>query len=254
MALRAFGDGSLFGEVSGTGPLEVVALHGWGRRGSDFPQALNGFSFVALDLPGFGASPIPAVATGAAGYARALEPFFEDLAERVVLAKKVVLVGHSFGGRVAVHLAANQPDRFKGLVLSGVPLMKRERTTRPPALFRLARWAEGRRLVPAKTMEQMRRRYGSSDYAAAEGVMRQVLVAAVNESYEEQLAQLRLPVELLWGADDKEVPVTIAQRAEEFLRARGGDVKLVVEPGVGHLLPTLAPASLHRAVQEMINR
>ncbi len=84
--------------------------------------------------------------------------------------------------------------------------------------------------------------------------MRQILVTTVNETYEEQLAAIRLPVELLWGAEDREVPVSVAERAAELLDAAGAEVKLVVEPGVGHHLPIASPAALHRAVQEMITR
>jgi pimeloyl-ACP methyl ester carboxylesterase len=248
MALRAYGDGSLFGEASGEGPPQVLALHGWARRGSDFAASLQGFSFIALDLPGFGATPAPAVATGTAGYARAIEPVLSEFPDQLVL------VGHSFGGRVAVHLAAARPDRVKGLILIGVPLLRRQGSRKVPSVFRMARWAAKSGLISAPTMERLRRRYGSADYRAAEGVMRQVLVKAVNESYEEQLAQLALPVELLWGADDAEVPVEVAERAAALLAAAGSEVKLVVEPGVGHLLPVAAPAPLHRAVAEMIGR
>lgn len=247
MALRAYGDGSLFGEASGEGPPQVLALHGWARRGSDFAASLQGFSFIALDLPGFGATPAPAVATGAAGYARAIEPVLGEFPG------PFVLVGHSFGGRVAVHLAATRPGRVKGLILTGVPLLQRHGRTTPP-VFRMARWAAKLGLIPATRMERLRRRYGSADYRAAEGVMRQILVRAINESYEEQLARLALPVELLWGADDAEVPVAVAERAAALLTAAGSEVKLVVEPGVGHLLPVAAPAQLHRAVAEMIGR
>ena len=248
VALRAFGGGSLFGEAAGTGPPEVLALHGWGRRGSDFGQALQGFSYVALDLPGFGATPAPAQAIGAGGYSRAIEPVLTELPNRVVL------VGHSFGGRVAVHLAANHPQRFKGLILTGVPLVKRDPTPKPPTIFRIARRLAGLGLVPASTMERLRRKHGSTDYRAATGVMREVLVRVVNESYEEQLAVLSLPVELLWGADDADVPLEVAERAAALLRERGADVNLVVERGAGHLLPITTPGVLRRSVEQMIAR
>ncbi len=143
---------------------------------------------------------------------------------------------------------------MKGLILTGVPLVQRQGTRRASPVFRAARWAAQVGLIPASTMERLRRRHGSADYRSAEGVMRQILVTAVNESYEAQLAQLALPVELLWGAEDTEVPVAVAERAAALLTAAGSEVKLVVEPGVGHLLPVSAPARLHRAVAEMIGR
>ena len=69
---------------------------------------------VAPDLFGFGATPPPPEAWGSAEYARPLLPLFE---EPGVLADRVVVVGHSFGGRVAVHLAPLVPDRIERLVL-----------------------------------------------------------------------------------------------------------------------------------------
>ena len=108
--LRAYGDGNLFGEPYGVGPVRVVWLHGWARRAHDFAAAAtrlteDGASSVALDLPGFGSSPAPAVAGGARHYATLVAPALADLADG-----PVVLVGHSFGGLVATVIAADHPE------------------------------------------------------------------------------------------------------------------------------------------------
>jgi hypothetical protein len=59
-------------------------------------------------------------------------------------------------------------------------------------------------------MEQARQRHGSADYRAAEGIMRDVFVRLVNERYDDELAALRCPVELVWGDDDADVPIAVA--------------------------------------------
>ena len=59
MALRALADGALFAEAYGDGSPRVLALHGWGRRGNDFAASLAEFDALAVDLPGFGATPAP---------------------------------------------------------------------------------------------------------------------------------------------------------------------------------------------------
>ena len=69
MALRVFADGALFADAIGTGPPRVIALHGWARRSSDFRQVLGELDALALDLPGFGASPPPSEPWGAEDYA-----------------------------------------------------------------------------------------------------------------------------------------------------------------------------------------
>jgi pimeloyl-ACP methyl ester carboxylesterase len=75
--------------------------------------------------------------------------------------------------------------------------------------------------------------------------MRDILVKVVNESYESQLARVEAPVHLVWGADDAEVPVSVAEAALALL----ADGSLHVLPGVGHFVPTQAPMALREAVE-----
>jgi pimeloyl-ACP methyl ester carboxylesterase len=157
----------------------------------------------------------------------------------------VVVVGHSFGGRVAVHLALARAEAVGALVLTGVPLVRDPaRTTgRSPWPFRAARRLHRRGLVSDGRMEALRQRYGSADYRAAGGVMREVLVKAVNEDYGDPLARLNCAVELVWGEDDDQVPVAIAEAA---LQACPG-AALTRCPG-GHFLPVTAPGCVRDAV------
>jgi pimeloyl-ACP methyl ester carboxylesterase len=164
--LRAFGD-TLFGEQQGVSPARVLALPGWMRRRTDFDTVLSGLDAIALDLPGFGgASPPPEQPTGSAGYARFVEPALD------VCAPGVVLVGHSFGGRVAVHLAADHPDKVGAVVLAGVPNLYRDHAPkRPPLSYRAVRRLHAWRLVSDARMEALRLHRGSDDYRNATGVM-----------------------------------------------------------------------------------
>ncbi len=139
MALRSFLDGALFAEVYGEGAPDVLALHGWARRGNDFAAALEGLPAIAPDLPGFGASPVPGEVIGADAYA--------DIVAEILgsFDRPPVLVGHSFGGRVAVCLAARYPEMVGPLVLTGVPLIRLETGRRPPARLSPRPLAEPRR-------------------------------------------------------------------------------------------------------------
>src|SRR5580692_1025745 len=185
--LRSFAGGDLFGETWGVPPARVLALHGWRRTHSDFVGVLGPGSKIgptsalALDLPGFGASPPPPEAWGSADYAELIARVLGEGGAGLPEAPVVVL-GHSFGGRVAVHLAASNPELVRALVLTGAPVARREGPVRkPPVGFRLVRSAHRAHLVGEERMERARKRYGSADYAAAEGVMRQVLVRLLAE-------------------------------------------------------------------------
>lgn len=245
--IRAYADGRLFGHQNSAAP-RVLALHGWRRDHRDFLPALGDLDLIALDLAGFGRSPVPATSGhggvwGAAEYAEAVRPVLD------LMTQPVVIVGHSFGGRVAVHLAARWPDAVGGLVLTGVPLLHREgRSAAPPLAFRVARWLHHRRLVPDQIMESLRYRHGSADYRAAHGAMREIFVKVVNESYETQLRELRCPVHLLWGEEDDQVPPEVASRAETLIP----DARLTIAGGVGHLLPIESPQTLRAAVEAQL--
>jgi len=240
--LKAFAGGRLFGALHGNPPPRVLALHGWGRTSRDFDAVLAGLDAVALDLPGFGASPVPPEAWGAAEYAAAVAAAVDE---------PVVVVGHSFGGRVAVHLAATRPELVRALVLTGVPLLRPPGAVRrkPARLFRLARALHRRGLVGDGRMEALRQRYGSADYRAAQGIMRAVHVRAVNETYESQLGALRCPVELVWGEGDADVPLSVASAAAELVPG----ATVTVLPGVAHLVPTAAPADLRAAIDRAVS-
>jgi pimeloyl-ACP methyl ester carboxylesterase len=235
--LRSYLDGRVFADAAdGPGPL-VVALHGWGRDRHDFRDALSGYRHIRADLPGFGLSPPPPEAWGAAGYAACLAAALDDCG----LPGPAVIVGHSFGGRVAVCLAAARPDLVSGLVLCGVPLLRDAGAGRPPLRYRLARSAARAHLLPARRFEAIRAARGSADYNAAAGVMREVLVRVVNESYDAQLRAITAPAALLWGARDRAVPPAMVDRARALLP---GPVTAEVVDGAWHDVHLQAPDRL----------
>lgn len=243
MALTALAGGSIFGARHGDGPPRVLALHGWGRTHSDFDACLDGIDALAVDLPGFGASPPPAEAGAGALYAGLVDPVLDECA------LPAVLVGHSFGGRVAVHLAQRRPAAVAGLVLAGVPLLHRaDRTAAPSLGYRLARLAHRIGLLGDDRMEDMRRRHGSAEYRAVTGVMRDVFVTAVNESYEDQLRAIRAPIELVWGEHDEAVPLEVATRAQTMAH----NAHLTILPDIDHFVPTAAPAAMRDAIDQRL--
>jgi pimeloyl-ACP methyl ester carboxylesterase len=201
---------------------------------------------LAVDLPGFGASPPPSHPVGAEGYARLILPVLDEFA------KPPVVIGHSFGGRVAVCLAAAHPDRVGPLLLTGSPLLLLAPARKPAFGYRMLRLLHRAGLLGEERMEQIRRRRGSADYRAASGVMRDILVRVINEDYESELRQIRSRVLLLWGEEDREVPPIVAETALRVMRQAGVAAELEILPGVGHLVPLEAPESIRRAVEGVL--
>ena len=241
--IESFCKGRLFAERIGAARPQAVGLHGWMRTRKDLIAPLDGLNALIFDLPGFGASPDPPIAWGSRDYATLI-------AEAIVgVGQPQVLLGHSFGGRVAVRLAASWPELVSGLVLTGVPLFRQKRAAVPPPWsFRIARWGNRHGLLSESGMEKARQRYGSPDYRHARGVMRSILVNVVNESYDEDLARITCPVELVWGADDQAAPLEDAEEACQLLH----HARLEVIEGVGHMTPISAPDILRSSVCRLI--
>ncbi len=245
--LTSFAGAQLFGEAYGTGVPAVLALHGWRRDHRDFAGVLSrpepAIDSISIDLPGFGATPAPREVWGSRQYARALVPLLDEMESRVVV------IGHSFGGRVAVHLAELAPQRVSGLVLTGAPLFRAsDARRRSPLSFRAVKRLAALGLVSEPRLEQSRQRHGSADYKAATGIIRDILVKLVAEEYSEVLSKIECPVELVWSDDDREVPLAVAEKVQGALRSRA---HLVVCAGAGHLTPLSVPAELRGAIERL---
>ena len=223
MVLTALLDGAVLAEKTGPAA-RVLALHGWGRGRADLLPAVVGVDAVVPDLPGFGASPPPPVGWGSREFAEQLAPLLAEGGWTVV--------GHSFGGRIAVQLAAGWPELLSGVVLTGVPLLRRATSGRAPLGFRVVKRLNRLGVLSDTRLEAERRKRGSADYRAAQGVMRDCLVRLVNEDYRDLLGGIATPVSMVWGSADTAAPLDMAREAQALF----GSATLTVSPTSGHLL------------------
>jgi pimeloyl-ACP methyl ester carboxylesterase len=243
MLLRVSGD--LFAKGFGDPPFDVLALPGWMRTVADYDQTLRDFAALAIDLPGFGGAQAPPSSAWSTGqYAEALLPALE------AFATPPVLVGHSFGGRVALQLATMRPDAIRALVLTGVPELIAHDKSKPNFLHRSIRALHRRGLVSNARLELWKGQHGSADYRNATGVMRDILVKAVSENYEAQLRSLSVPTTFIWGENDTAAPLTDVEQALELVPA--GTATLKILKGVGHLTPLEAPDAIASAIRDRL--
>ncbi len=241
MAIQALADGRVLAERIGGTPPRVVALHGWGRSGADFTGILSGLDAVAIHLPGFGPAGAPDAVWGTEDYARlvaeAIEPF-----------GPVVLVGHSFGGRIAVRLAAARPELVSGLVLTGAPLVRLAPASKPSLAYRIVKVLNRIGLVPDSVLEARRKKAGSADYNAAQGVMRDIMVKTVNENYDTDLARVTAPTWMVWGENDTAAPTAAGKVASDRIRG----ARWTVVSGEAHLLTPVLGAAVRAAIEEAL--
>jgi pimeloyl-ACP methyl ester carboxylesterase len=130
-----------------------------------------------------------------------------------------------------------------------VPLWSVAPTHRPPLPYRIVRRARRMHVIPESVLDAMRRRYGSADYQAVTGVMRDVLVRVVNEDYRPQLARITCPIGFCWGAEDTAAPPDLARQAATMV-ARSVGVDIV--EGVNHDVHRGAPERLAEMVDAVV--
>jgi pimeloyl-ACP methyl ester carboxylesterase len=220
---------------AGSGP-PVVLLHGWGGSIASFgsiPAILaERCHVIALDLPGFGQTPVPDRAWGARDFATLVGDFIHrrDLGP-------VVLVGHSHGGRAAIALAAREPRLIRKLVLVDSAGIVPPRTAR--YYLCVFGFKALRRVVTLPVLKQWESRIlawayralGSGDYqTAGDPVRRATLVKVVNEDLRQLLPLIQAPTLLVWGSEDKDTPLADGKLMERLIP----DAGLVVFEGAGH--------------------
>lgn len=218
--------------VSGQGP-DMILMHGWGCEASTLASiekvAAETHTVYNIDFPGFGSSQEPSQVWGVDDYAHMLRLFIEQLG-----ITDPVLLGHSFGGRVAIVYASQYP--VSKLILVDAAGVKPRRSIRYylkvysfKAMKRLAPLVMGKKKA-AEYIESQRAKRGSSDYSSSSPMMRSVMSKVVNEDLRHLMPKIKAPTLLVWGENDTATPMRDARIMERLIPGAG----LVSFPGCGH--------------------
>lgn len=213
---------------------KVVLLHGWGGCADSFLPVFNylsqKFEVYAIDFPGFGESDLPPEPWDITDYNNMLRKFFD-----LLQIDKAMIIGHSFGGRVAILFSANNPSYVEKIVLVDSAGIIPKRTLKyhisvykfklMKKLFVLL----GSKGSKEQRLEKFYDKYGSNDYKQA-GSLRQTFVKVVNQNLRGYLPQIKAPTLIIWGEDDKDTPLYFGKIMEKEI----SDAGLVVFKGAGH--------------------
>ena len=193
--------------LSGVGP-PLIFLHGWGMDLHTFDKLTNqikdDFTIYQIDLPGFGLSGIKDSYT-LEEYASIINEFCLSLA--II---NPVIIGHSFGGRVAI-VYSSLYDVNK-LILVSSPGVKYK--------FSLCKWLKIKIYKLFKLLK-IKINMGSLDYKIASGYLKGVLVKAVNKDLKEEMKKIKCPTLLIYGKKDKSVPLYIGKQINENINGSG---------------------------------
>lgn len=180
------------------------------------------------------------------------EQGFDDEIDRLarLTTQPVIWIGHSLGGIAALHLAARWPERCAALVLLASNLRPdgpRGPQNRVQQLLALEQGGMSalmrRQLAPTYGMQESDALLDSlqvqAERVGAERYRRQLRYAAERPGLLGESTPLRMPVLVLSGGDDALCPPTCGD--EILARATDAGSRHFIMPGVGHLLPLLAP-------------
>jgi 3-oxoadipate enol-lactonase len=228
------------------------------------PYLAGHFRVVAPDMPGYGRSPPAKDETP-----EALIRLIAGLMTGLQMVPGFV-VGSSFGGTLAVGLAARHPERVRGLVIAGGLGIERWPATLQARLARAVRGlpgalALGMRLAP-RTQARWFLRGALNDPQVADGAIveqvattlrsttgRRALIRALRRLDEwhivtRQLGGVRAPTLLVWGEHDALFGLPVAERMRHAIHG----AQLVTLAGAGHLLPAERPDELAAIIRSFL--
>src|SRR3954449_13108132 len=254
----------------GSGPA-IVWVHGlggaWQNWLEQLPELSRDHRCVAMDLPGFGASPMPpdGEEISISGSGRVVVGLMDELE-----IDRAVVVGNSMGGFVALEVAVQAPDRVSKLVLVSAAGISSEKARRRPLVAgarmlqlgaawvaarseTLARRPRARKLLAGGVMRHPQKLPGPLVAEQIRGPGKPGFVKALDElltyRLRERLGEISVPTLIFWGKKDRVVPVKDAGRFEEAIP----DARTVLFEDTGHVPMLERPEAFNEELREFLS-
>ncbi|MFC7392331.1 alpha/beta fold hydrolase [Scopulibacillus cellulosilyticus] len=243
----------------------LIMVHGYLSSTFSFrsliPYLKEQYNIYALDLPGFGQSEKSMTFVYSLdNYAKLVLAFIEAMN-----IKHAVLIGHSMGGQICLNAAKKDPEHILRVVcLSASGYMGKVKSSLrfasyiPFMSYYVKRYFEKKDVM--KVFLDVVHDKELIDEPMKEGYLkpmrdfnfyRTLLRLARHregDMYSSELNQIKQPVLLLWGSEDKIVPVSIGERLKKDLPCS----EMKVYQNTGHLLPEEKPAEVAKDIQRFI--
>ena len=209
-------------KLEGTGK-PVILLHGWGQNIEMmefiFNHLKDNFRVLSYDFAGHGRSEEPLEPWGVKEYTDNLSKLIKEFNM-----DNPILIGHSFGCRVAITYASS--NKVNKMILTGAAGIKPKRGL--DYKLRVSTFKTLKKVVnltgSTKLKESLSNKFGSSDYKNTTGVMRESFVKIVNDDVSDILSDVTCPTLLVWGELDEAVDLSMARIMEEKMK----DAALVI--------------------------
>jgi len=228
----------------------ILVLHGWGSNSERWQKVgellvKKEFKVVIPDLPGFGKSQEPLYSWGLNDYCG----FIEKLVLTLKL-EKFYLLGHSFGGAVAVKYSFQFPQKVEKLFLVS-PACLRKKSLKKRLFFILSKILKIFSFLPF--YQKIRKGLykfiiRKSDYLYAKGMMKDIYLKIIKEDLSDILPFIKISTIIIWGEKDKIKPLKEAYLIKKKIK----NSKLEIIPNVGHNPHRESPEKLSEIIIQFI--
>jgi pimeloyl-ACP methyl ester carboxylesterase len=228
----------------------MLILHGWGSSSERWQRvgellAEKNLQVIIPDLPGFGKSQAPGQSWNLDNYIEWVREFTEHIPE---LTNEFYLLGHSFGGSLAVKFSIKYNQKVSGLFLVSAACVRKlkfskklwYRFSKIIKLFSFLPYYNLARKAFYKFILQ------KSDYPYVKGVMKETYIKVVSEDLSLRLSFIRVPTTIIWGDKDTLTPLSDAH----FINKKIHHSKLIIIPNAKHALQIEVPEVLVEKILE----
>ena len=211
--------------------IDFIVLHGWGSNKNlmkqTFSPYMQKFRHIYIDLPGFGNSPC-STTLRTIDYANIIEMLLGQ-----INASKDIIMGHSFGGKVALLL---EPQLLVLVASAGIYVQKSLKVKVKIALFKT---------LKIFGFAHLRKFFVAEDAKTLNTYMYETFKNVVNEDFSTQFSSSKSQALLCWGKNDTATPLSSAIKIEKLMQ----DATLVVYEG-DHYFFMKEGASISKMIEE----
>lgn len=231
----------------------LLILHGWGSSSKSWGQVkelleTQGNKVFILDLPGFGENPPPQKPWSIDNYVNWIKEYSQN--------KPFFLLGHSFGGRIAIKFAARYPEKVQGLILCGAAGITKRKTAKVFLFLVLSRFGRFLTALPFLTKFQPHLQKvlyffaGQRDYFLAQGTMKETFKKVISEDLKPYLKTIKAPTLIVWGKKDQITPLKDAYLIKKEIT----NSTLEIIPEAGHAINLQSPEKLSEIILGWLNK
>lgn len=245
-------DFNIYYEKYGQGKTNIIILPGWGETRNTFYHLVNilkeFYTVYVIDYPGFGNSIFPNRDLDIYDYANLIKDFIT-----INSISSPIIIGHSFGGRIAILLAGLYKIEIKKMILMDAAGIKRKKSLKVRMRqFVYKALKKFSKILPKKIrkkyLNKLIQTFGSQDFKDLDENIRKTFIKVINEDLTKYLMEINIPTLLIWGEND---PDTLVDDGK-LMNSKIKDSGLIIIPNAGHFPYLEYPNYVNKIILEFL--